>query len=72
MHNLVSTLVVSLVALAASAARGAIGRRSHGTLGRRVTAPMGQIEFEVDVVREASGALVATYGQKATACAVCR
>jgi hypothetical protein len=29
-----------------------------------ITAPMGQIDFEVDVVRDGSGTLVATYGQK--------
>jgi hypothetical protein len=28
---------------------------------------MGEIEFEVNVVRDASGTLVATYGQNATA-----
>jgi hypothetical protein len=31
-----------------------------------VTTPMGQIDFEVDVVRDASGTLVAAYGQKGT------
>jgi hypothetical protein len=30
-----------------------------------ITAPMGQIDFEIDVEREASGELIAVYGQKA-------
>jgi hypothetical protein len=60
------TLVVSLVALGTSAAAAQSAADPTGHWEGTVTAPMGQIDFEVDVVRDASGALVATYGQKAT------
>ena len=66
MHIFASTLVVSLVALGASAAAAQSAADPTGHWEGTVTAPMGQIDFEVDVVREASGALAATYGQKAT------
>ena len=66
MQLLASTLVVSLVALGASAAAAQPAADPTGHWEGTVTAPMGQIDFEVDVVREASGALAATYGQKAT------
>jgi hypothetical protein len=66
MQTPVITLVVSLVALGASAASAQSAADPTGHWEGTVTAPMGQIEFEVDVVREASGALVAAYGQKAT------
>jgi hypothetical protein len=60
------TLVVSLVALGTSAAAAQSAADPTGHWEGTVTAPMGQIDFEVDVVRDASGVLVATYGQKAT------
>jgi len=65
MLTLVRTLVVSLVALGASPA-AAQSADPTGHWEGTITAPMGQIDFEIDVVREASGAFVATYGQKAT------
>ena len=67
MRSFVSTLVVSLVALAASPAAAQRPADPSGHWEGTITAPMGQIDFEVDVVRDASGTLVATYGQKATA-----
>jgi hypothetical protein len=66
MSRFVSTLVVSLVALGASTATAQSPADPTGHWEGTVTAPMGQIDFEVDVARDASGALVATYGQKAT------
>lgn len=66
MRIFASTLVVSLVALGASAAAAQSPSDPTGHWEGTVTAPMGQIDFEVDVVREDSGAFVATYGQKAT------
>ena len=60
------TLVVSLVALGASAAAAQSAADPTGHWEGTVTAPMGQIDFEVDVVRDGAGALAATYGQKAT------
>ena len=66
MQMLASTLVVSLVALGASAAAAQPAADPTGHWEGTVTAPMGQIDFEVDVVRDASGVLAATYGQKAT------
>jgi hypothetical protein len=66
MRIFASTLVVSLVALGAAAAAAQSAPDPTGHWEGTVTAPMAQIEFEVDVVRDASGAFVATYGQKAT------
>jgi hypothetical protein len=61
-----SPLLVSLIAFnpAVTAAQSAADPTGHweGT----AAAPMGQIEFEVDVTRDTSGTLVAAYGQKAT------
>ena len=66
MRILASTLVACLVALAASNASAQSAADPTGHWEGTVTAPMVEIEFEVDVVRDASGALTATYGQKAT------
>jgi hypothetical protein len=66
MRTLVGTLVVSLAVFAASPAAAQAPADPTGHWEGVVTAPMGQLEFEVDVVREASGALIASYGQKAT------
>jgi hypothetical protein len=66
MRTLVSTLVVSLVALGASAAAAQSAADPAGHWEGTVTAPMGQIDFEVDVARDAAGSLVAVYGQKGT------
>lgn len=67
MRTFVNTLVVSLLAVFAgspAAAQAIVDPTGHweGT----ITAPMGQIDFEIDVIRDASGTLSATYGQKAT------
>ena len=67
MRNFANTLVVSLAVLAASPAAAQSPANPTGHWEGTITAPMGQIDFEVDVVRDASGTLVATYGQKATA-----
>lgn len=61
-----STLVVSLIAVSASVAAAQSAADPTGHWEGTVTAPMGQIEFELDVARDTSGTLVAAYGQKAT------
>ena len=65
MRTRVRALVVSLTVLAASPAAAQSPADPTGHWEGVVTAPMGQLEFEVDVVREASGTLRASYGQKA-------
>ena len=65
MRTFVSTLVVSLAALSVPAsAQSPADPTGHweGT----ITAPMGQIDFEIDVARDGSGRLVAVYEQKAS------
>src|SRR5690349_3308545 len=66
----VMRIPLALVALAlvtmAGPARAQTPADPTGHWEGTITAPMGQIDFEIDVVREASGPLVATYGQKAT------
>jgi hypothetical protein len=66
MRTLVNTLLVSLGVLAASIAAAQSPADPTGHWEGTITAPMGQLDFEIDVVRDASGTLVATYGQKAT------
>jgi hypothetical protein len=66
MRTRVRALVVSLTMLAAGPAAAQSPADPTGHWEGVVTAPMGQLEFEVDVVREASGALRASYAQKAT------
>ena len=66
MRTLVNTLAVSLGVLAASTAAAQSPADPTGHWEGTITAPMGQLDFEIDVVREPSGALAATYGQKAT------
>lgn len=66
MRTLVITLVVSLGMLAASMAEAQAPADPAGHWEGTVTAPMGQLEFEVDVARDAAGTLVGVYGQKAT------
>jgi len=66
MRNVVNVLVVSLGVLAASTVAAQSPADPTGHWEGTITAPMGQIDFEVDVAREASNTLVATYGQKAT------
>jgi len=67
MRIFVNALVVSLLAVLATspaAAQATVDPTGHweGT----ITAPMGQIDFEIDVVRDATSALSATYGQRAS------
>jgi len=62
-------LIPVAVVLAVNLASPALSQTPADPTGHwegTVTAPMGQIDFEVDVAREASGTLVAVYGQKAT------
>lgn len=66
MRTVVNTLVVSLAVLAASPVTAQSPADPTGHWEGTVTAPMGQIDFEIDVVRDGSGTLVATYAQKAT------
>jgi len=66
MQKPVITLVVSLLACSVSLAAAQSAADPTGHWEGTVTAPMGQIEFEVDVARDTSGTLVAAYGQKAT------
>ena len=66
MRTLVNMLVVSLGVLGASIAAAQSPADPTGHWEGTITAPMGQLDFEIDVVRDASGTLVATYGQKAT------
>jgi len=66
MRNVINTLVVSLGVLAASTVAAQSPTDPTGHWEGTITAPMGQIDFEVDVTRDASNALIATYGQKAT------
>jgi len=66
MRNVVNVLVVSLGVLAASAVAAQSPADPTGHWEGTITAPMGQIDFEIDVTRDASNTLIATYGQKAT------
>ena len=67
MRTLVNTLVVSLLAVfAASPAAAQSPADPTGHWEGTLTAPMGQIDFEVDVTRDGEGRLVAAYGQQAT------
>src|SRR6185295_2777976 len=66
MRTLVHTLVVSLAVLAASPAAAQSSADPTGHWEGTITAPAGQIDFEVDVVRDGAGHLVAAYGQKAS------
>jgi hypothetical protein len=70
MRALLTTLALALaLALALTHVSPAAAQSPADPSGHwegTVTAPMGQIDFEVDVAREASGTLVAVYGQKAT------
>ena len=62
-------LIPVAVALAVNLASPAVSQAPADPTGHwegTVTAPMGQIDFEVDVARDAAGTLVAVYGQKAT------
>ena len=67
MRTFANTLVVSLLAAFAASPAGAQSTPdATGHWEGTITAPMGQIDLEIDVVREASGTLAATYAQKAT------
>src|SRR5262245_21810480 len=64
MGALIGTLAITRASILAPPALAQSPADPTGHWEGTITAPMGQIEFEVDVVREA-GALVATYAQKA-------
>jgi len=66
MRTLLGIVVLALVVIPAPVARAQPPADPTGHWEGTITAPMGQIDFEVDVARDASGTLVATYGQKAT------
>jgi len=66
MRNVVNALVVSLGVLAALPVAAQSPADPTGHWEGTITAPMGQIDFEIDVTRDASNTLIATYGQKAT------
>ena len=66
MRTLFGFLALALVLVPAPAAVAQSPADPTGHWEGTVTAPMGQIDFEVDVARETSGTLVAVYGQKAT------
>ncbi|HZI79005.1 MAG TPA: hypothetical protein VFD69_05810 [Vicinamibacterales bacterium] len=66
MRALLLPVAVALAVTLASPALSQTPADPSGHWEGTVTAPMGQIDFEVDVARDASGTLVAVYGQKAT------
>jgi len=66
MRTLFGTVALALVVIPAPVATAQAPADPTGHWEGTITAPMGQIDFEVDVARDASGTLVATYGQKAT------
>jgi len=64
MRVLLRTIAIAFLVLPVHAATAQSAADPTGHWEGTITAPMGQIEFEVDVVREA-GTLVASYAQKA-------
>ena len=64
MRALLRTIAIAFLVLPVHAAPAQSAADPTGHWEGTITAPMGQIEFEVDVVREA-GTLVASYAQKA-------
>ena len=64
MRALLRTIAIAFLVLPVHAATAQSTADPTGHWEGTITAPMGQIEFEVDVVRE-NGTLVATYAQKA-------
>jgi hypothetical protein len=66
MRTLLGTVALALGVIPATAVMAQTPADPTGHWEGTVTAPMGQIDFEVDVAREASNTLIATYGQKAT------
>jgi len=67
MRTVFAAVALSFVVIPAPVAMAQTPADPTGHWEGTVTAPMGQIDFEIDVARDASGTLVATYGQKATA-----
>ena len=63
MRALLRTIAIASLVLPVHAATAQSAADPTGHWEGTITAPMGQIDFEVDVVREA-GTLVATYAQK--------
>jgi len=66
MRALLGTVAIALVVIPAPVAVAQTPADPTGHWEGTVTAPMGQIDFEIDVTRDASNTLIATYGQKAT------
>jgi len=66
MRALLGTVAIALLVIPAPVAVAQTPADPTGHWEGTVTAPMGQIDFEVDVARDASNTLIATYGQKAT------
>lgn len=64
MRTLLGTVALALVVIPAPVAMAQTPADPTGHWEGTITAPMGQIDFEVDVAREMSGALTAAYGQK--------
>src|SRR6188472_1350914 len=66
MRALLGTVAIALVVIPAPVAVAQTPADPTGHWEGTITAPMGQIDFEIDVTRDASNTLIATYGQKAT------
>ena len=66
MRALLGTVALALVVIPAPVAVAQTPADPTGHWEGTITAPMGQIDFEIDVARDNSGMLIATYGQKAT------
>ena len=65
MRALLSTIAIAFLVFPAHTATAQSAADPTGHWEGTITAPMGAIEFEVDVVHDASGTLVASYAQKA-------
>ena len=66
MRTVIRTVALALMLFPVSVARAQTAADPTGHWEGTITAPMGQIDFEIDVARDASNTLIATYGQKAT------
>jgi hypothetical protein len=66
MRTLLASFALALVVIPLPTAEAQTAADPTGHWEGTITAPMGQVDFEIDVAREASGELIATYGQQAT------
>ena len=66
MRALLGTVALALVVIPAPVAVAQTPADPTGHWEGTITAPMGQVDFEIDVAPDASNTLIATYGQKAT------